>query len=172
MLNFSYLQIWKRKVKICATQSCFNPTNFASIRNNSLIIEIFSMKLAYILFLQICFLTISHSYSNCIVKKIYKDAATESVVETVTPNKIFVNKALSDSDELKFVLLENTSETEKCSSSLPASPFNLNFKNLKDDCFVYIENIKLNSQGLWERNIIPYRNMSRNILFHSLKIHI
>ncbi|MEN2489667.1 hypothetical protein AAYQ05_17825 [Flavobacterium sp. B11] len=129
------------------------------------------MKLAYILFLQICLLTISNSYSNSIVKKAYNDTATESV-KTVTPNKIIVNKALSDSDELKFVVLENTSETEKCSSSLPASPFNLNFKNLKDDCFVYIENIKLNSQGLWERNIIPFRNMSRNILFHSLKIHI
>ncbi|MBL0737751.1 hypothetical protein JI750_12670 [Flavobacterium sp. GN10] len=130
------------------------------------------MKLAYILFLQICLLTIPNSYSNSIVKKINIHTATESIHETITPANALVNKALSDSDELKFVLLENTSETEKCNSSLPAAPLNLHFKSLKDDCFVYIENIKLNSQGLCERNITPFRNMSRNILFHSLKIHI
>ncbi|RED26884.1 hypothetical protein BD847_0810 [Flavobacterium cutihirudinis] len=130
------------------------------------------MKLAYILFLQICLLTIPSSYGNCIVKRLNTHIGTESVLESLTTNKAVVNKALSDSDELKFVLLENTSETEKCNSSLPASPLNFYFKSLKDDCFVYIENIKLNSQGLSERNIIPFRNMSRNILFHSLKIHI
>lgn len=130
------------------------------------------MKLAYILFLQICFLTIPSSYSNCIVKNINNHAATASVLEAVNPYKAVINKALSDSDELKFVLLENTFETEKCTVSLPSSPLNLNFKNLKDYCFVYKENIKLNSQGLCERNITPFRNMSRNILFHSLKIHI
>ncbi|WP_427873677.1 hypothetical protein [Flavobacterium sp. MMS24-S5] len=130
------------------------------------------MKLAYILFLQICLLTIPSSYSNSVVKRMNTHKATSSVFETQTTNKSTVNKALSDSDELKFVLLENTFETEKSSSSLPDSPFNLNFKNLKDDCFVYVENIKLNSQGIWERNIIPFRNTSRNILFHSLKIHI
>ncbi|KAF2336988.1 hypothetical protein [Flavobacterium daemonense] len=130
------------------------------------------MKLAYILFLQICLLTISNSYSNGIVNKINNHTATESVIETLTPNKTFINKALSDPDELKFVLLENTFETEKCNSSLPVSPLNLNFKDLKDYSFVYVENIKLNSQGLWERNTVPFRNMSRNILFHSLKIHI
>ncbi len=130
------------------------------------------MKLAYILFLQICLLTIPNSYSNCIVKRLNTQTGTESVLETLTTNKAFINKAFSDSDELKFVLLENTSETEKCSSSLPVSPLNLHFTSFKDDCFVYIENIKLNSQGLWERNIIPFRNMSRNILFHSLKIHV
>lgn len=130
------------------------------------------MKLAYILFLQICLLTIPSSYSSSIVKRMNTHIATESVLETLTANKASVNKALSDSDELKFVLLENTFETEKSDISLPESPLHLNFKNLNDDCFVYVENIKLNSQGVWERNIIPFRNTSRNILFHSLKIYI
>lgn len=130
------------------------------------------MKLAYIIFLQICFLTIPNSYSNRIVNRINTHTGTEAVLEALTTNNTVINKALSDSDELKFVLLENTSETEKSNSSLPASPLNLNFKNLKEDCSIYVENIKLNSQGLWERNITPFRNTSRNILFHSLKIHI
>ncbi|MDQ8013936.1 MAG: hypothetical protein REI96_15900 [Flavobacterium nitrogenifigens] len=130
------------------------------------------MKLAYIIFLQICLLTIPSSYSNSIVKKMHAHTATESVIEEQTTNKALLNKALSDSDELKFVLLENTFETEKSDISLPESPISLNFKNVKDDCFIYVENIKLNSQGIWERNIIPFKNTSRNILFHSLKIHI
>lgn len=130
------------------------------------------MKLAYILFLQICLLTIPNSYSNSIVNKINSNAVTESFFEISTPSKAIFEKALSESDPLKCVLLENTSETEKCSSSLPASPLHLNGNSLRDNCFVYTESVKLNNQGLLEKNIAPFRNMSRNILFHSLKIHI
>jgi len=129
------------------------------------------MKLAYILFLQICLLTIPNSYSNGIVNKGKSNTTMESIFETSTPSKALFEKALSESDQLKFILLENTSETEKCSTPLLASPLNLNGKNLRDSSFVYTENAKLNSQGLLERNITPFRNMSRNILFHSLQIH-
>ncbi|WP_433830422.1 hypothetical protein [Flavobacterium anhuiense] len=130
------------------------------------------MKLAYFLFLQICLLTIPNSYSNTIVNKVNSNSTIKSVLETSTPYKAVFEKALSESNPLKFVLLENTSETEKCNSSMLASPLNINGKNLRDNCFVYTENVKLNSLGLLERNITPFRNMSRNILFHSLKIHI
>jgi|GEM_PF-2006157 len=130
------------------------------------------MKLAYILFLQICLLTIPNSYSNTIVNKTNSNSTIESVLETSTPSKAIFEKALSESNQLKFVLLENTSETEKCSTPLLASPLHLNGKSLRDNCFVYTESVKLNTQGLLERNITPFRNMSRNILFHSLKIHI
>lgn len=130
------------------------------------------MKLAYILFLQICLLTIPNSYSNAIVTKANSYITTESVFEIPTPSKAIFEKALSESNPLKFVLLENTSETEKCTSTVLASPLHLNGKSLRDNCFVYIESVKLNTQGLLERNITPFRNMSRNILFHSLKIHI
>lgn len=130
------------------------------------------MKLAYILFLQICLLTIPNSYSKSIVNKINTKTALESLFETSTPDNAIFEKALSDSDQLKFVLLENTSETEKCSNPILANPLHLNGNGLSDNCFVYAENVKLNSSGLLERNITPFRNMSRNILFHSLKIHI
>jgi hypothetical protein len=129
------------------------------------------MKLAYILFLQICLLTIPNSYSNTIVNKVNNNIATESFFETSTPDHAIFGKGLSESNPLKFVLLENTSETEKCSSSMPASPLRLNGKSLRDNCFVYTESIKLTTLGLVERNIPPFRNMSRNILFHSLQIH-
>ena len=130
------------------------------------------MKLAYILFLQICLLTIPNSYSKTIVDKANSNIVTESFFEISTPSKAIFEKAQSESNPLKFVLLENTSETEKCSSSLPASPLHLNGNSLRDNCFVYTESVKLTNQGLLERNITPFRNMSRNILFHSLKIHI
>ncbi|MBS7253999.1 hypothetical protein [Flavobacterium branchiicola] len=130
------------------------------------------MKLAYILFLQICLLTIPNSYSNSIVKRINSHVATESVQGTLTEGKAKYETTLLESSQLKFILLENTSETEKCSTSLPVSPLHLNSKNSKDICFVCTESIKLNNQGVLERNIPPFRNMSRNILFHSLKIHL
>ncbi|MBO9584870.1 MAG: hypothetical protein J7574_11990 [Flavobacterium sp.] len=129
------------------------------------------MKLAYILFLQICLLTIPNSYSKAIVNKANSNASTVSFFETSTPYKAIFEKTLSDSDQLKFVLLENTSETEKCSTPLLASSLHLNGNSLRDNHFAFDENAKLNRQGLMERNFTPFRNMSRNILFHSLKIH-
>lgn len=129
------------------------------------------MKLAYILFLQICLLTISYSYSNCNVKGINNNRATDSFREAVSDNSPKFEKAFSDHSQLEFILLENNFEVEKYSSCLFVPPLNLNGKNLKDSCFIYTESIKLNNQGLLERNIIPFRNISRNILFHSLQIH-
>ncbi|SDY57057.1 hypothetical protein SAMN05444397_101969 [Flavobacterium aquidurense] len=128
------------------------------------------MKLAYILFLQICLLTIPNSYSNGIVNRVNSHAVTESVFSTSTTAKTTFEKAFSDSDDLKFVLFENTSETEKCSNPLLAPLLYLN-KSLRDSCFVCTESAKLNNKGLLERNFTPFRNMSRNILFHSFKIH-
>lgn len=171
MLKFYYLQIWKRKVKICATQLYFNPAKFATIKEQPLIIEVFQMKLAYILFLHICLLAIPNSYSNTIVNKVDSTIATQSFLEVLTPCKALFGTALSESNQLKFVFLENTSETEKCSTSLPAFPVHLNGKSLRDNCFVYTKSVKLNNQGLLERNITPFRNISRKILFHSLQIH-
>lgn len=129
------------------------------------------MKLAYILFLQICLLTISYSYSNCNVKGINNNPATDSVREAVSDNSLKFEKASSDHSQLEFILSENTFEVENYSSCLFVPPLNLNGKNLSDRCFIYTESIKLNNQGLLERNIIPFRNISRNILFHSLQIH-
>lgn len=128
------------------------------------------LKLAYILFLQICLLTISYSYGNCAEKRINSKVTTESVLEALTPNKAKFEKALSDSSQFEFILSEDTFETNEYSSHLFGSPLNLNGISLSDYYFIYTEGIKLNNQGLLERNIIPFRNISRNILFHNLQI--
>ncbi|UWY26965.1 hypothetical protein N4T20_14675 [Flavobacterium sp. TR2] len=128
------------------------------------------MKLAYILFLQICLLTIPNSYGKGIVNKINGNATTESFFEISSPSKAIFEKAFSDSDQFKFDVLENTSETEKCNSNLPASPFHFDGMDLRVHCLVCTESVKLNSQGLLVRNIAPFRNIPRNILFHSLQI--
>ncbi|PRZ21149.1 hypothetical protein [Flavobacterium granuli] len=129
------------------------------------------MKLAYILFLQICLLTISNSYGNCTVNRINNNTATESVLEVLTDNTPKFEKAFTDNNQLEFILSENTFETKKDTTGLFGFPLNLNGKNLRDRCFVYTKSIKLNNKGLLERNSIPFRNVARNILFHNLKIH-
>lgn len=130
------------------------------------------MKLAYILFLQICLLTTSYSYSNCTVNRINKNVVAESTLETLTNNTPNIEKGfIAAYNQLGFILFDDISEKEKYSSCLSGFPLNLNTTILKDSRIVYTKSIKLNNQGLVERNIIPYLNISRNILFHSLQIH-
>lgn len=99
------------------------------------------------------------------------NAVTESNVDALTQNTPKFEKSLSDNSLSDFMLSENSFETDKYSSYLSGSPLNLNGKSLRDRCFIYTESRKLNNPGLLERNIIPFLNISRNILFHSLQIH-